>query len=57
MAEVRRKAPHSTKVIEKWVNDYAREQGVAVNRVQRWIWPRINRPWLFRSRARLELTT
>jgi hypothetical protein len=38
MAEVRRKAPFSTKVIEKWVNDYAREEGVAVNRLQRWIW-------------------
>jgi len=38
MAEVRRKVPHSTKVIERWVNDYAREKGVAVNRLQRWIW-------------------
>lgn len=38
MAEARRKAPFNTKVIEKWVNDYAREQGVAVNRLQRWIW-------------------
>ncbi|MEX0816865.1 MAG: nucleotidyl transferase AbiEii/AbiGii toxin family protein [Gaiellales bacterium] len=38
MPEVRRQAPFSTKVIEKWVNDYAREEGVAVNRLQRWIW-------------------
>lgn len=38
MAEVRRKAPFSTNVLEKWVNEYAREEGVAVKRLQRWIW-------------------
>jgi hypothetical protein len=38
MAEPVRKPPLSTKVIEKWVSDYAREEGVAVNRLQRWIW-------------------
>ena len=38
MDNVRRKAPFSTSVIERWVNDYAREKGVAVNRLQRWIW-------------------
>ncbi len=38
MADVRRKAPHSTSVIQKWVDDYARAEGVAVNRLQRWIW-------------------
>ncbi len=38
MAEARRKAPHSTSVIQKWVGDYAREEGVAASRLQRWIW-------------------
>lgn len=38
MAEGRRKAPHSTSVIQKWVDDYAREKGVAASRLQRWIW-------------------
>lgn len=38
MAEARRKAPHSTSVIQKWVGDYAREEGVAAGRLQRWIW-------------------
>lgn len=34
----RRKPPHSTQVIQKWVSDYARERGIAVGRLQRWIW-------------------
>ena len=38
MAEARRKAPHSTSVIQEWVGDYAREEGVAASRLQRWIW-------------------
>lgn len=38
MAEARRKAPHSTSVIQKWVGDYARDKGVAASRLQRWIW-------------------
>jgi hypothetical protein len=38
MAEVRRKAPFSTNVLAKWVNEYARDEGVAIKRLQRWIW-------------------
>ncbi len=38
MAETRRKAPFNTSVIQKWVNEYADEHGVAAGRLQRWIW-------------------
>lgn len=37
MAEVRRKAPRNTNVIQKWVDEYAREQGIVAGRLQRWI--------------------
>jgi Nucleotidyl transferase AbiEii toxin, Type IV TA system len=38
MSQARRKAPHSTSVIERWINEYAREEGMVVNRLQRWVW-------------------
>jgi hypothetical protein len=38
MSGARRKAPHSASVIERWVNEYAREQGMVVGRLQRWVW-------------------
>ncbi len=38
MSEARRKAPHSAGVIERWVNEYARQQGMVVGRLQRWVW-------------------
>jgi hypothetical protein len=34
-SEARRKAPHNVGVIERWVNEYARDQGMAVGRLQR----------------------
>jgi hypothetical protein len=37
MAEVRRKPPFNTSVIQKWVGEYAREHGVASGRLERWI--------------------
>jgi hypothetical protein len=37
MRDPKRKAPHSTSVINRWVNDYAREHGVAAGRLARWI--------------------
>jgi Nucleotidyl transferase AbiEii toxin, Type IV TA system len=37
MREPERKAPHNTSVIEKWINEYAREHGVAAGRLGRWI--------------------
>jgi hypothetical protein len=37
MREPERKAPHNTSVIERWVNEYAREHGVAAGRLGRWI--------------------
>ncbi len=38
MAELRRKPPHNTNVIEKWVNEYARAEQLVPGRMQRWIW-------------------
>ena len=38
MAETRRQAPFNTSVIQRWVNEYADEHGVAAGRLQRWIW-------------------
>lgn len=32
-----RKPPHSVRVLQQWVGDLARDQGIAPGRVQRWI--------------------
>lgn len=37
MAEIRRKAPHNVSVIERWVGEHARSQGLVVVRLQRWL--------------------
>lgn len=37
MREAPRKAPHSVSVIERWVGEDAREQGILVGRLQRWV--------------------
>jgi hypothetical protein len=37
MREAARKAPHSVSVIERWVGEDAREQGILVGRLQRWV--------------------
>lgn len=36
--ERKRRPPHSTNVLERWVGEHSRAQGIAVKRVQRWIW-------------------
>lgn len=32
-----RKPPHNVQVLQRWVGELAREQGIAPGRVQRWI--------------------